>query len=84
MPFPESVADLRDLCTCMRELGVLQAFGVVLGPAPVPAKEAAATPEAKREARIAAARQDVRDKIGRELTDAEADRYIDPAVFGDP
>lgn len=81
MPFPESVADLRDLVSCMREVGAVQAFGVVLGPAPVPAKELTETPEEKRSARIEAARQDVRDKIGRPLTDAEADRFIDPSVF---
>jgi hypothetical protein len=40
-PFPASVADLTDLVRCMRDLGVVSAFGVVLGPPPPRAQEIA-------------------------------------------
>ena len=34
MPFPNDCDDLRALVNVMRELGVVQAFGVLLGPVP--------------------------------------------------
>jgi len=92
MAYPENVQDFRELCAAMRKEGAVQAFGVVLGPKPTRLQELenAETPEEKaelsklrRDARIEAARQAVRDKLG--VGDGFSLEYIDslvdPAVF---
>lgn len=95
-----SPAELSDFVRAMRDLGVVQAFGIVLGPEPtklakLEAEKRAAPPEKTaaldeeiarelREARIEAARQEVRDKLAataREYTVEQIDSMIDPAVF---
>ena len=71
----------------MRELGVVQAFGIVLGPEPrdplTAVKETAEmTPEERRAQRIEDAREAVRAKIGDwGMTDEKCDKLIDPSVF---
>lgn len=77
MSFPDSDSELRMLVGTMRELGVLQAFGVILGPEPdrlAKLEKAAQRPDAgpevtqalaaeRRQARIEAARQEKRDML---------------------
>lgn len=75
----------------MRELGIAEAFGIVLGPAPmiptkleVLEKKAAVedTKEARRDARVEAAREDIRAKLGQwDLSAEQCDRVLDPAIF---
>lgn len=75
----------------MRELGVITAFGITLGPEPrAPSKlesletKAAVedTPEARRAARIENAREDIRAKLGQwDLSAEQCDRMLDPSVF---
>lgn len=73
----------------MRELGVVQCDGITLGPEPTKLQalefRAKETPdlvdltelEAERQKqRLAEARQDIRDKVGADLTDAQCDRFI--------
>jgi len=88
------VRRFREAIALMRELGVVSAFGLVLGPEPRPPTkletlekkaQEEATPEARRAARIEAAREDVRSKLGRwDLPDAACDVLIDPAIFEAP
>jgi hypothetical protein len=74
----------------MRELGVQACDGIVLGPPPtklevlerkadagevIDAEELAAE---RRRQKIAAARQEIRDKVGADLSDEECDRFIKP------
>ena len=84
---------LREAVALMRELGVLQCGGVTLGPEPRPSealvRKMATAPPAEaailkeeletelRRQRLDAARQDVKDKLGRDVSDEEADRFID-------
>ena len=85
---------LRALVPIMRELGVEEAFGVVLGPPPRPltkleaiAARPDATPEereaAKRDDRIEAERQRVADLLGVDLelmSDEETASRIDLSI----
>lgn len=90
-PWEEEEDRLRKRVTLMRELGVIQLFGMVLGPPPmVPTKlekleQKAAeeqTPAAIRDARIEAAREDFRAKLGNwELSAERIDPFLDPAIF---
>ena len=79
--------DFRTTVAVMRELGVVQAFGIVLGPEPrVPlavVKELAElTPAERRAQRIEDAREAVRAKLGDwDMADEKCDKLIDPSVF---
>jgi hypothetical protein len=78
--------ELTALVAEMRALGVTKAFGVELGPAPhlPPPPERPLTPEEKKEARIAEARDEMRARLfatGKEYTDEQIDRLLDPEVF---
>lgn len=85
-----SPQELRDLVGVMRELGVIQADGVILGPTPTKLEQLESKHaqgelidreelEAERHRqRIAAARQEIRDKVGADLTDEQCDRYLRP------
>ncbi len=95
MAFPESAPEVAELARVMRELGILQACGVVLGPPPPRAEAIAAAvargdaepqelAEEKRRARIEDARGEKRLELaatGRTYSDEEIDRFIDPMVF---
>ena len=83
---------LRARVKLMRELGVLVAFGITLGPEPrtpsalekLAAKAAEEdTPQARRDLRVEQARQDLRDKLGHigDIPDARIDALLDPAIF---
>ena len=77
MPYPETDQDFRSLVASMRELGVLQAFGVTLGPEPTRLQKLEAEGKQRKltkaeelevaretlEARIQGARQDMRDAL---------------------
>jgi hypothetical protein len=81
-----SPIELEVIVSKMRALGVVSACGITLGPEPKPPAppERPLTPEEKKEARIAEARDEMRAKLyatGREYTDAEIDRLLDPEVF---
>lgn len=87
MPWPESHADFVALVDSMRAKGVVSAFGVVLGPPPSAAAALAAEaersgdPEAARLARVAQAREDMRQQLahtGREYSNKELDEFIGP------
>jgi hypothetical protein len=90
-PWPEEEQRLRQRVSVMRELGVTSAFGVTLGPAPrrltplEKLEERAAsedTPEARRDARVEAAREEIRAKLGIwDLSPEQCDRMLDPKVF---
>lgn len=94
MSWPESEPDFRALVGAMRELGVLQAFGVTLGPEPTKLEKlerSAASDEdraerdrLRKEERIASERERVRNLLagtGKTYTVEQIDEYIDPAVF---
>jgi hypothetical protein len=80
--------DLRAMVAVMRELGVAQADGIVLGPEPTKAQATIAKasagvqvdPEelarAKRQQALEEARQEIRDKVGADLSDEECDRML--------
>ena len=82
---------LRKRVALMRELGVVQLFGMILGPIPVTPtkleklqKEAAEldTPEAIRDARVEEAREEFRAKLGQwNLSADRIDPFLDPALF---
>lgn len=82
---------LRARVALMRELGVIQAWGVILGPLPPEptrlealskAAESLGTPETIRDARVEAAREDFRAKLGNwELSAERIDPFLDPAIF---
>jgi hypothetical protein len=88
------VRRFREAVALMRELGIVQGFGLTLGPEPRPLTKLEAiekraqeegTPEARRAARIEVARDDVRSKLGRwDLPEAACDVLIDPAIFEAP
>lgn len=80
----------------MRELGVTEAFGVKLGPPPSKLEELEAKQERepspllgeaigelRRQQRLQAARDAVRERLGAvggfDLSDDQVDRYIDPS-----
>lgn len=74
----------------MRELGVVQAFGIVLGPVPTPKARLAVLEErseagdkaAVRELRIETAREELRARLGQwELSDEKVDELLDPSIF---
>lgn len=79
----------------MREVGALQAFGVVLGPPPSRVETLAASvargdsepqelAEERRRARVEAAREEKRLELaatGRSYSDEEIDRFLDPRTF---
>jgi len=83
--------ELRVTVALMRELGVIAAFGITLGPEPrapsrVEALEKKAavedTPEARRDAHVENAREDIRAKLGIwDLSAEQCDRMLDPSVF---
>lgn len=82
---------LRKRVALMRSLGVLVAWGITLGPEPrIPTKlekleklaEQEGTLRAIRDARVEAARQEVRDRLGiADAPDARVDQFLDPAIF---
>jgi hypothetical protein len=82
---------VRQRVKLMRELGIASGLGLVLGPEPralsrveVLEKKAAEedTPRTRREARVEAAREDIRAKLGVwDLSAEQCDRMLDPAVF---
>lgn len=90
-PWAEEELRLRSRVSVMRELGVTSAFGIILGPPPrIPTsleklEERAAvedTPEARRDARVEAAREDIRAKLGQwDLSAEQCDRMLDPKIF---
>jgi len=77
----------RATIAMMRELGVVSAFGIMLGPEPrTPTKIEKLgrenTPEARRQLRIETAREELRARMGDwDIPDAKIDMLIDPAVF---
>lgn len=88
----EAVVDgayLEAIVGVMRAHGVREFGGVVLDPAfrpppknPFEGMTAEETAKAKREGRIAAARQEVRDKLGDySSSDEFIDQYIEPSVL---
>lgn len=102
MTFPGSVQDLEGLVSSMRRLGVVSAFGVVLGPEPTRAEDLARAASAAgdterpkmtqelaeelRRVRIERAREDMRDTLaatGRDYSDEDIDRLLDPSVFAE-
>ncbi len=90
---PQERDAFRAFVGTMRELGVVSAFGIALGPAPTRAQELAAADEAKpaleqelaeelRKARMAELLAEYRDKLaatGRDYTDEELVRIIPEA-----
>ena len=77
---------LRAQVALMRELGVVQAFGIVLGPEPrAPAKEMPQmTAEERRTERINAARDELRARLGMwDLPAEKCDALLDPAIFSE-
>lgn len=91
IPLEDEERHVRRRVALMRELGVVSAFDIVLGPPPmVPSraevleKKAAVedTPEARRDARVEAAREDIRAKLGIwDLSENQCDRMLDPSIF---
>ena len=92
MAFPDNLAELEQLAKVMRREGILQAFGVVLGPQPTVLEKLQlddTTPgeilrAEERLDRIRAAREEKRDLLagtGRDFSDEEIDRIIDPKLF---
>lgn len=85
--------ELRAFVAVMREVGAVQAEGIILGPEPtklatLEAKAAkgeqvdpAQLEAERRRARLEELRQEVRDKVGQDLPDAVCDRMIDPAAL---
>lgn len=82
----------RKRVALMRELGVVQWAGIILGPeprAPTPleaitkrAEAPDATPEEKRAARIEEAREALRAKLGNwDISNERIDPLLDPGVF---
>ena len=83
-------AELRAMVAAMREVGAVQADGIILGPPPTKLEQLETKQakgelvdreelEAERQRQaIAAARQEIRDKVGADLSDAECDRFIKP------
>ena len=92
-PKPKTrIDELRELVSCMRELGVASAFGVVLGaepphlellqakakvePSPILEQEIREEVHARR---VGAARDAIREKIGDfDMSDEACDRFIAP------
>lgn len=82
---------LRARVKLMRELGVVQAWGVILGPEPRELSkleklqkkaEVEDSSEARRDLRVEQARDDLRAKMGNfELPPAVLDPLLDPAIF---
>lgn len=82
---------LRKRVQLMRDLGVVQAWGIVLGPEPrEPSKleklekRAASedSAEARRDLRVEQARDDLRAKMGNfDLSPSVLDPLLDPAIF---
>jgi hypothetical protein len=82
--YPANRTELHELVASMRELGVLQAFGVVLGPPPPPPQTNEERVTSAREQRIAEARQAMRDTLAASMpnaSNATLDKLIDPSVF---
>jgi hypothetical protein len=69
----------------MRDLGVVQAFGIILGPAPRPAPSPEEEKRDRRQERIDEARAEVRIQLaatGHDYTDAQIDALLEPELFG--
>jgi hypothetical protein len=93
VPYPDSHQDFLALVTSMRELGVVSAFGVVLGPPPTAAdrlKAAERKPVSTQEAaeeRLRLRREEAREHLrlelaasGRIYSDEQLDEMIGPLV----
>jgi hypothetical protein len=88
---PIAEAQLRAMVALMRELGVVVAFGITLGPEPRPPtrievleKKAVVedTPEARMLARVENAREEIRARLGQwDLSAEQCDRMLDPSLF---
>jgi hypothetical protein len=75
----------------MRELGIIQCDGIVLGAAPLPKTKLEEleqrattenTAEARRDVRVEAAREEYRARLGNwDISNETLDNLLDPAIF---
>lgn len=79
------VLEFEALVRTMRELGVITAYGITLGPEPIRHMPVVETAADKKQARIDDARQEMRDRLAAvgSYTDEQIDKFLPPELFED-